>query len=369
MNKVFLICEKPNAAKKIANALAENKVKEVESEYGAKYYVFKRNGIEHLAVPAVGHIFTLKDVSKKGWVYPVLDTDWAPTFEVNKSAEFARKYFKTFESLVKDNYEYVIATDLDEEGSVIGYNILRFICKKRDAKRMCFSTLTKLDLIKAYENVLKHIDKGRIESGLTRHELDFLYGINTSRALTLSIKAGGKKLSHYILSAGRVQTPMLYFLIKREKEIKKFKPKPFWQIEAKVKTKPQITCLHKKGKFWSKDEVDKIIKNCKNKNAIVKKITSRKRQQLPPYPFDLTSLQTEAYKFFGYSPKRTISIAQNLYTAGYISYPRTSSQKLPKQLGYKNILKALQKLKGYKELSAKLLSKTNLVPREGPKSD
>jgi len=309
MKKMFLICEKPTAAFKISKALAEGSVKAHESEFGTKYYTFTRKKVHHIAVPAVGHLFNLKDDSGKGWTYPVFETEWAPTFKINKKAEFAEKYFRTFESLVSKDYDYVVATDLDEEGSVIGYNILRFICEQNRAKRMQFSTLTKPDLVDAYEGMSVNMDKGRVESGLTRHELDFLYGINTSRALTLSIKAGAKKLNYYVISAGRVQSPMLYFLIKKEKEIAKFKPTPYWQVEAAVKTSPQLTCIHKISKFWNESEVNTVDKNCKGKKATVIDLSTSRREQPPPYPFDLTSLQTEAYKFFGYSPKRTSDIA------------------------------------------------------------
>jgi len=364
-----LICEKPNAAKKIAAALSNGKFKVKKSKYDVEYYEFKIKNKKHVAIPAVGHIFALKDASGNGWTYPVYQMDWVPVFEANKKADYVKKYFNTLKEIGKDANEYIVSTDLDEEGSVIGYNILRFIFNKKDAKRMMFSTLTKDDLLNAYKNIQKHLDFGRVEAGLTRHYLDFLWGINVSRALTLSIKHHAKKLRHYLLSAGRVQTPMLYFLIKREKEIAAFKPKKFWELNAIIKTKPEITCSHKKGKFWKKQEVDKAFSNAKKKKAIVKKITKKKTKKEPPNPFDLTSLQTDAYRFFGYSPKRTSDIAQNLYTAGYISYPRTSSQKLPPQIGYKDILKNIAKIKQYSKLANALLSKEKLVPKEGKKSD
>ncbi len=365
----ILICEKPTAAKKIAAALSNGKYKTKKSKTDVSYFEFKIKNKKYIAVPAVGHLFGLKDVSKKGWNYPIYDMEWRPTFEINQRAEFARKYYETILEVAKEANDFIVATDLDEEGSVIGYNILRFIFKKDNAKRMMFSTLTKDDLVEAYNKVSKHLDFERIEAGLTRHYLDFLWGINVSRALTLSIKHFGKKLNHYLLSAGRVQTPMLYFLIKREKEIASFKPKPFWELYATIKTKPEIKCLHKTSKFWKKAEVDKSYSNAKGKKAVVEKVTKKKVKKEPPNPFDLTSLQTEAYRFFGFSPKRTSDIAQSLYTAGYISYPRTSSQKLPPQIKYKDILKRIAKLKTYSKNAELLLSKEKLIPKEGKKSD
>ncbi|MEM5804847.1 MAG: toprim domain-containing protein, partial [Candidatus Aenigmatarchaeota archaeon] len=220
MGYSLIIAEKPNAAQKIAQALAEDKVETSTTEDGVKFYEFSRDGKKFIAVPAVGHLFSLKDISKKGWDYPVFDYEWRPTFEINKRAFFAKKYYQNIVKIAEGADDFIVATDFDIEGSVIGYNVIRFICKSEDGKRMKFSTLTKQDLVESYKNVMKHLDFPQIESGLARHELDFLWGVNTSRALTLAIKKSGKKLKFYLLSAGRVQTPMLYFLSKKEKEIR-----------------------------------------------------------------------------------------------------------------------------------------------------
>ena len=125
MKKTIIICEKPTAAKKIATALSNGKLKVKESKEGVKFYEFKIKNRKYIAVPAVGHIFALKD-TKKGWDYPIFDMEWVPVFEANKRAEYAKKYFETFKEVAEGADEFIVATDLDEEGSVIGYNILRF---------------------------------------------------------------------------------------------------------------------------------------------------------------------------------------------------------------------------------------------------
>ena len=365
---VMLICEKPDAAKKIAVALA-SKVENVKSSQNVIYYKFEVNEKLHYAVPAVGHIFGLKDTSKQGWTYPIFDYDWFPTYEIDKDAEYSKRYFEALKEVASKCDEFIIATDLDEEGSVIGYNILRFICKTNKGHRMCFSTLTKEDIKKAYNSMLENVDINRVESGLTRHELDFLWGINLSRALTLSLKNAAKIFKFQILSAGRVQTPMLHFLIEREREIAKFVPTPFWEIYAILDTNPELTLSHIEEKFWDKNKAEEVLAKCKGKEAIVSELTKKAVKKAPPNPFDLTSLQTEAYRYFKYSPKKTIEIAQKLYTAGRISYPRTSSQKLPPTIGYHEIITQLRKIKAYANLSSKLLSFKELKPNEGKKED
>ena len=127
--------------------------------------------------------------------------------------------------------------------------------------------------------------------------------------------------------------------------------------------------MDEKGKIWKEVETKKIFKKCKGKPAIVDSVTKRRYKQRPPNPFNITSLQTEAYKLFGYSPQQTLNIAQNLYTSAYISYPRTSSEKLPPQINYKRILEALSKIKKYEKLCKALLSLPELKPVQGKRTD
>lgn len=370
MGYTLIIAEKPNAALKIAQSLAEDRPKTIEGEGGVKYYEFKRGGKKHVVVPAVGHLFSLKDTSKKGWDYPIFDYTWKPTYEINKKAEFAKRYLDNIRKVAKDADAFIISTDFDIEGSVIGFNVLKFACGTEKGKRMKFSTLTKQDIVEAYENAMPNLDYPQIESGLARHELDFLWGVNTSRALTLAVKKAGKKLSFYLLSAGRVQTPMLYFLSNKEKEIQAFKPDPFWQILTKIElTKKLIVeSFHEEDKFWEKKKAETVFAKCKSKTAKVLSVEKKTYKQTPPHPFDLTTLQTESYRFFGWSPKQTTNIAQSLYEGGYISYPRTSSQKLPPQIGYASIMKALAGISVYTKLCNKLLAGA-LKPNEGEKTD
>ncbi|MEK6826319.1 MAG: DNA topoisomerase, partial [Nanoarchaeota archaeon] len=356
----LIICEKPSAALKVAQALANGSLKKhsIDKVY---FYEIKKNNKTIFVASAVGHLFVLAEKNKKGWTYPVFDIAWKPAYEARKKADFTKKYYDVLYKLSKDADSFVIACDFDIEGSLIGYNCLRFIAQKKDAKRMKFSTMTKEDLLNAYENLSNHLDFPQIESGETRHILDFFYGISLSRALTLSIKEAG---SFKIMSIGRVQGPALALLSKRELEIKKFKPEPYWEIELIT---DKLSAFHEKGKFNDKNQAADILKNIKGKPAIVNSIKRTIKIQKPPHPFDLTSLQIEAYKQLGFTPKQTLQLAQNLYIAGFISYPRTSSQKLPLSLGYKKILDKLSKRSGFAKLIKTLPKK--LTPNEGKKTD
>jgi len=360
----IIIGEKPDAAFRIATALAEKGLKGKKSRYGVQYWEFQRDGKEYIVVAAVGHLFNLKQTTRHQG-YPVIDNiGWVPSFKAAKKSAFSEKYFRTIEDVAKNGSEYIIACDMDTEGSLIGFNVLRFICGKNDGKRMLFSTLTKQDLIKSYENMIQHLDWGNIAAGETRHYLDWMYGINTSRALTLAIKKTSPRFA--ILSTGRVQGPLLSILADKELEIKEFIPKPYWQLQLILLINGnEIIALYEEDKIWNKENAEKIFKECKDKSAIVDDVKKKKYTQSPPAPFNITSLQTEAYRFFGYSPQQTLNIAQALYTNAMISYPRSSSQKLPPQIGYKEILEALLKIKKYEPLCKKLLALPELRPIEG----
>ncbi len=364
----LIITEKPNASKRVAEALADGKPVKKDIK-GVPYYELKHGKKEIVVGCAVGHLFGLAEKKKsKGFAYPTFDIEWVPTHAINKGAAFTKKYLDALKKIAKDADSVSVATDYDVEGEVIGLNIVRFVCNRNDARRMKFSTLTKEDLVEAYEKASAHLDWGQAEAGETRHFLDYFYGINLSRALTSAIKNAGM---FKILSTGRVQGPALKIVADREREISAFKPVPFWQIELQAKVKDgAFVAWHEADKFWEKDKasavMDKVQDKKKGKVAEVKK---GQFNQNPPMPFDLTSLQTEAYRCFGINPKVTLEIAQELYTNGWISYPRTSSQQLPPSIGYHKIIKELAKQSDYKELAALLLKKDKLTPNDGKKVD
>ncbi|MFH8080506.1 MAG: DNA topoisomerase I [Candidatus Aenigmatarchaeota archaeon] len=360
---IVLLAEKPQAALKIAQALAEGEINK-KSANNAYWFEFYRNGVKHVCLPAAGHLFVLDSKNKK-WDYPIFEMEWVPPHK--KKVKFSLAYYKNLKKF-ENAKNVIICCDYDVEGEVIGYNILRFIFGKEDAKRMKFSTLTKTELIEAYENAMDHLDFGQVKAGLTRHYLDFLWGINTTRALTISMKKAMGGFS--IVSTGRVQGPTLYLLTKREREIANFVPKPYWELELVVlKNDKEIIATYEKGKLWSKEEAEKILNDCKDKDVIVVEVKKKESKLMPPTPFDTTSLQTEAYRCFGFSPTQTLNIAESLYTSGFISYPRTSSQKLPEKIGYKSIFQALKNIKEFSLYAEEILSKNVLKPREGKKDD
>jgi len=343
----LIITEKPQAALKIATALGNARKL---NEGNVSYYELTRENKKILIAAAVGHLFTLT-TKEKG--FPVFNISWQAEFKKNT---WAKKYYLLLKKVVKNANEFIIATDYDVEGEVIGWNIIRFIGKQKDAKRMKFSTLTSKELEDSYKNLQETINWGQAIAGETRHFLDWMYGINLSRALMSAIQKAG---SFRIMSIGRVQGPALNLIVQKELEIQKFKPEPYWQIFIKLKGhKPE---LKYEKDITKKSELDKF-KNLEGKKGTAK-TEKFQRKIIPPFPFDLTSLQREAYRLFGINPSLTLQLAQNLYLAGLISYPRTSSQKIPFSINPKSILKKLaEKFKEVKFIKRE-------KPVEGKKSD
>lgn len=362
----LIITEKPDAANRIAAALDESGKPKKTVSGGVPYYQACRNG-EIVVVPALGHLYTVANLQKKS-VYPVFDYQWVPRFQAEKGASKVRGWLKVISALAEKAQEFVDACDYDVEGSIIGYCILKYACggKEQTAKRMKYSTLTTADLRESYACLLPRLDFGLIEAGLTRHEVDWLYGINLSRALTSAAKHSGRYAN---LSTGRVQGPTLKFLDEREKAIQSFVPTPYWTVTAQVKLENGVFFVEYEKTLDSEFEAANIVTACRGKDGRVAKVLVSEVKLHPPYPFDLGALQGEAYKLFKLSPSRTSSIAQRLYLDALISYPRTSSQKLPPSIGYQAILTNLAKAAVYRKAAAELLSKPTLKPNEGKKFD
>jgi len=356
----LIIAEKPSVALRIAIALGNSKQRR-EVLNGVSYYVIEEGTSKIYIASAVGHIFTMHQIGSKH-DYPVLDVEWAPSYKISTALYYTKKYFDVFEHLSKKCDAFINACDYDVEGTVIGSNIINFIGHGLDrAKRMKFSTTTTPDLIYAYENLLP-LDISNFYAGEARHILDWLWGINLSRALSSAMQ-GGKPLS-----IGRVQGPTLALLAEREIEIKNFVPKPFWLVSAIIQG---VKFANARGDIFDKKTADLAFSETeKNKDsAVIDSVEENEAYMSPFPPFDLTTLQLEASRALGFDPSITLAIAQSLYERSYISYPRTSSQKLPYSIPLVRIISDIAKNPAYTEIAGMLIKEKRFKPREGSKTD
>ena len=357
-NTTLIITEKPQAALKIADSLSDGKDRKY-NEGGVPFYEFERNGNKFIVGCAVGHLFTLAQKKEKGvkLQIPTFDVEWVSNSE--KAKAYIKKYAVLLKNLSLRSSKFIVATDYDIEGEVIGLNVVRFLAKQKDAQRMKFSSLTKDELNNAFENLSPTLNWGQAIAGESRHFVDWFYGINLSRALMRSLSKAGR---FRIMSIGRVQGPALAIVVDKELQINAFKSEPYWQVFLQIQDLNNKKLEVKFPKDITKEAELLKFKHLKGKKA--QAITEVKQEQInPPVPFDLTTLQTESYKFFGLTPTQSLQIAQKLYLDGIISYPRTSSQKYPEGIGYDKILKVLDKKFSFVKHAV------NKKPIEGKKSD
>ena len=369
--QTLIICEKPDAAARVARALDEDGDPRRTETQGVPIYE-SRNRMETILVcSALGHLYAVDSKTRTSRrVYPIWDFEWRPKHLIDKKSARLGRWIQVISSLANKADRYINACDYDVEGSLIGYTLLRYACHGADSKaqRMKFSTMTEKELKSAYRTLAPQLDMPLVEAGRTRHELDWLYGINLSRLLTESALKQNRGYS--TLSTGRVQGPTLKFVVDREEEIQCFTPTPFWTIDATLTQNGQeYTLEYEKEKISTLAEAELVVRDCKNCILEVESTESRNIQQSPPYPFDLSNLQSEAFRHFGYTPSRTVAIAEKLYLGALISYPRTSSQKVPPDIGYSEILRGIANMPQYKYLASKLTLNNSLRPNQGPKED
>ena len=151
----LILTEKPTAAAKIAAALSNATDQKITTKDKVNYYSFQRDGKDYLVGCAVGHLYGIQQNEARG-PFPNFDVSWKPAFTKKRSA-FTKKYLNVLKKLAKEADEFIVATDFDTEGEVIGWNVVRYVCKKKDAKRMKFSTLTKDELNKSFRTFDKLI--------------------------------------------------------------------------------------------------------------------------------------------------------------------------------------------------------------------
>ncbi len=363
----LLVCEKPSAAKKIAYALGGRGV--VKIGRGVPFYRLQRGGETVTVVSAIGHLYSPVQQGK-GWIFPVFNLVWEPIRNRR-----IRVFLEEIARLAGEADSFISACDYDTEGSLIAFMILRNACGGADAnaRRMKFSSLTREELIKAYENAAE-LDMPVIMAGLVRHEIDWIFGVNVSRAImdAYSCNSGGFE----VLSAGRVQSPTLNALCEREDEIDLHVPDPYWTAWAEIKLLSNgevFQAEYYRNPILEGGEGKALKSRCEGASGVIQRIENCESVIPPPHPFDLGELQSEAYRAFRIQPWKTQKIAEGLYLDGAISYPRTSSQQLPPSTGFRSILTKLRTNIVYSESINEILSYADagngLWPRQGKKTD
>ena len=364
----LVICEKPDAARRVSDALSGGAFRSEQVE-GTTVYRFSYGGDDFVVCSAQGHVYGVSDPSEERAVYPVFDVEWYPSDVINDDGAGAAKRISAARKLAGGAVRFVNACDFDVEGETIGFNILRYACggKERGALRAKFSTLTKEDLLKAFGDLKPQAGEGLARAGRARHAIDFVWGVNLSRALSQAALGSGHR--YRTVSVGRVQGPTLDFLVQREREIREFVPVPYWKVSGVFdRDGRKFIAGYVDEKVTTKALAERVHGDCVGREAIVKSVRVGVTQLGPPVQFNIGDLQKEAYRTFGYTPSKTLQIAERLYLSALISYPRTGSQRLPESINYRNILARIGKISEYSAQVAEI-SRAEPRPTQGAKSD
>ncbi|NPA10615.1 MAG: type I DNA topoisomerase [Epsilonproteobacteria bacterium] len=308
MGKKLIIVESPAKARTIKNFL----------------------GKDYEVIASKGHI---RDLPKSSFGIKIEDDKFIPQYRVSRDHQ---KTAKELKEKAKKADEIYIATDEDREGEAIGYHLAHIIGKKPDElPRIVFHEITKSAIKKALENP-RTLDLNRVNAQQARRLLDRIVGYKLSPLLNKKIQKG--------LSAGRVQSSALKLIVDREREIQEFKPQEYWSIEGIFKkSEGQLIKYHGKklDKFDIKTqkEAEAIVNELKPLEYTVSKIEQKKSVTKSPAPFMTSTLQQTASSELGFSPRRTMQIAQRLYEGvktpvgemGVITYMRTDSLNIAKE--------------------------------------
>jgi DNA topoisomerase-1 len=357
----LIISEKNHAAQRISLILSNNTQKR-HSVSGAPVFNFAKGEDEFFVLGLRGHIVELDYPDKyNNWesVAPRELVFAKPEKKVDPSAKGILNALKDLGGKVD---EVIVATDFDREGELIGVEALRAANIDRPIKRAKFSALTKGEIERAFSE-LAEIDYKLASAAETRQLIDLAWGASLTRFISLASGQKGKDF----LSVGRVQSPTLAVLVDREKEITTFKPTPYWVVTADLKKESEFKASHRHGSFQDRAEAQGAVAKAKAaRTANVTEAKETEKQEYPPIPFSTTIFLAEATKL-GISAANAMKIAEDLYTDGYISYPRTDNTVYPPSLNLRGILEKLRSSEFSRE-AEEILGQESLRPSRGKKS-
>ena len=321
MSKILVLAEKPSVGRDIAKVLkcTQNKGAYIE---GNKYII----------TWAMGHLVGLMDPEGYDNKYKQWSMETLPMLPKYMKLTVLKKTGKQFNEVKKlmnrnDVTEIVIATDAGREGELVARWTIEKAGVKKPLKRLWISSQTEKAILDGFKNLKPGSQYENLyHAAVCRAEADWLVGLNTTRALTCKYNAQ--------LSAGRVQSPTLAMIVNRENEIKGFKPKNYYLINAKS-DKFNLLWVNKdnNSRTFNEELANSIVNKVKNKNGNIISVNETPKKKFAPALYDLTELQRDANRIWGYSAKQTLSIMQRLYeNHKVLTYPRTDSRYISKDI-------------------------------------
>lgn len=318
MSKILVLAEKPSVARDIAKVLKCN-------QNGNGFI----SGPRYIVTWALGHLVTLASPDVYNQKYKTWNLEDLPMLPKKTELVVIKETSKQF-GIVRgllhraDVSELVIATDAGREGELVARWIIEKAGFKKPIRRLWISSQTDKAINEGFQNLKPSRNYDNLyRSAQSRAEADWLIGLNVTRALTCKYNAQ--------LSAGRVQTPTLAMIVERENEIKRFVPKDFWTIGANLKGFSVLWQDKKTSqtRIFDKAKADSIVTKVSGKTGTITEVSKEAKRELAPLAYDLTELQRDANKKYGYSAKKTLQLMQSLYERHkLVTYPRTDSRYL-----------------------------------------
>lgn len=313
--KSIVLAEKPSVAREIARVLGCN-IKQKGYFEGPKYVV----------TWALGHLVTLAepdDYDKRYKEWRMEDLPMLPHDMKLKVIKQTSHQFSTVRNLMKrgDISELVIATDAGREGELVARWIMVLGGWKKPFKRLWISSQTDNAIKEGFANLKPGPAYNNLyDAAVCRAEADWLIGLNVTRALTCKYNAQ--------LTAGRVQTPTLAMIIKREEEIKNFVPVDYWTISADFGDYfGDWRDNHGNGRIFNNSKAEEIASKVRGQKGVIKEVHTEPKSEPAPLAYDLTELQRDANRRYGFSAQKTLSVLQGLYERHkLVTYPRTDSR-------------------------------------------
>lgn len=319
--KSIVLAEKPSVGKEIARVL--------QCSPKGKGYC---EGAKYIVTWGLGHLVSLADpddYDKRYRNWEIEDLPMLPKkMEVRVMSKTSHQ-FRVVRNLMKrsDASHLVIATDAGREGELVARWIMKAVGWKKPCSRLWISSQTDQAIREGFQNLRPGKDfENLYEAAVCRSEADWLIGMNVTRALTCKFEAQ--------LNAGRVQTPTLYMVVKREQEIAQFTPVPYWTV--RVDFDGYFGSWRDKsgnGRIFDCSKAEKIREQIKDKSATIREVKSQLKKEPSPLAYDLTELQRDANRRYSYSAKKTLSLLQALYERHkLVTYPRTDSRHITEDM-------------------------------------
>ena len=319
MTKSLVLAEKPSVARDIAKVLNCNK-------QGNGFL----EGPQYVVTWALGHLVTLAEPEHYDQKYKTWQLNDLPMLPKDLELTVIRQTNKQFQAVKKqlqrqDITQIIIATDAGREGELVARWILEKAKVRKPIKRLWISSVTDKAIKEGFSRLKPGKDYDNLyQSAVARSEADWYVGLNATRALTTKFNAQ--------LNAGRVQTPVVAMIAKREEDINQFKPKTYYGIKAV--TEDGMTLIWrdsqtKQTRSFDREKVEKLVQKIGQQPLTVSAVTRKEKKSYSPGLYDLTELQRDANRLFGYSAKETLTTMQSLYERHKVlTYPRTDSRYL-----------------------------------------